>query len=217
MRYLKNLKLFERFDWVTEEWINFINRQSYLPNYLKEDLCTQEVLDLWKDLSPYRAAIKPLVQLFDPKVVEHYNSELKNLYKQDSHIKEFYKDAKDFISVLKRLRKFTQHPDRIFILTQLLAYVEVNVPTLRYFSEESMKHVLANRHLNSVFSALWERPIYGVSSGSAGSEDVIHPSFPGTGFKKFGIKPFLPTSDKELEEKIVEIILDSHRKNWYKK
>jgi hypothetical protein len=189
-----------------DEWIKFIDSKEWMEEYQKEELKTdEEILDLWNSMHVYSKGIKDLVGLFSPYSIEHYNKIIDSL-DQDSYIKTFYKDTEDFKNVLRRLEKYTKGSDVGYVMSEILGYC--SIPALRYMSEDCMKHILSNKKLIRNFQDLWRLPSNMSSSDNSNSHCELEDKK--NWWENYLVKPLIPTSDKEQEERIVEIILDSY-------
>ena len=190
-----------------DEWIDFIDSKEWMSEYQKEDLKSdEEILELWNSMHVYSKGMKDLVGLFSPYSIEHWNKIIDSL-EQDSYIKTFYRDTEDFKNVLRRLEKFTKSSDVGYIMREVLGYC--STPALRYMSEDCMKHILSNKKMIRNFQDLWKLPINMSSSDKSDSYCGLEDKK--KWWSTFLVKPFIPTSDKEQEDRIVEIILDSYK------
>jgi hypothetical protein len=215
MKKLKHIKLFEFFtsnyekeelsssNEKNEELYKFIDSLR-IEDYIKKSLKNnQDLLIIWNKYNIYKNGIQYLMKLFESVTIDYWNEYINDLG-QDSYIKEFYSDVDEFIEVLDRIHKFVKHPESSYIFTNIFGYC--HAPALRYLTEKSIINILKNKDLIKKFQALWVQKL-NISSDSGDYEGVSS-----WNSKLTGIKPFVPTSDKEQDEKIEEIIMDKYSK-----
>jgi hypothetical protein len=215
---MKYLKLFEHFfpqfsdddyspeksDYTTElyNFIDSLKIEKYLKESLKE---SQDLTIIWNQHIVFKQGMKDLMYLFQQDTIDYYNDYIKQL-EQDSFLTKVYDSVDDFIMTLDRVNQYITHPDKNFIMSQVLGYC--NPLAIRYLSDECMKHILKNKQLINKFQALWVTPLTICTSGSC---NFVSNPF-GSKYRLTGVKPFVPTSDKEQEEKILEIVFNNYTK-----
>jgi hypothetical protein len=207
MKKLKYVKLFENFseNEKGQELYKFIDSLK-VEKWIKDSLKRNEDLEIiWSTNYFLKQGIKDLMKLFEPSTVEYWNKYINEL-DQESYINSFYSGVDDYVEVLDRLNKYLKHPEVGYIMTEIFGYC--NPVALRYMSNRAVSNILAHKDLIRKFQALWVTKLNIHSAhGSGGNEKI--PSF---NQRLTGIKPFVPTSDKEHEERIEEIIIDKYQK-----
>lgn len=201
MKKLKWIKLFETFssDEKNKQLFDFIDGlevEDYIKNSLKS---SEDLIIIWNTHYAFNKGIKDLMELFEEKKVDYWNDYIKELG-QNSYIGSFYDGVDDFISVLDRVNRYLKHPEVSFIFGEIFGYC--NPPALRYLSDRCIDDILKNKDLIRKFQSLWEGKIFGPDGKT----------FYSLKWKTTGVKPFVPTSDKEHEQKISEIIMDKFDK-----
>ncbi len=207
MKKLKYIKVFENFteqDKKTKDLLNAIDNlqvDDYIKNSLKNN---DDLIIIWNKHYWLNQGIKELMSLFEPSSVVFWNGYINDL-KQDSHIESFYEHIEDFIEVLDRLIKFLEHPEKSYIMTNILGYC--HPVALRYMTEKSVNNILQHKDLIRKFQALWVTKMTD-GSPSNSSCNIFMPDKSDL----TGVRPFVPTSEEEHDRKIEEIIMDKYSK-----
>jgi hypothetical protein len=186
--------------------MDYLDSLEWMPQHIKDDLESPDILEIWNKVwihgldDNYR-----LIDLYSPKSIRFYNDIINSLG-QESHIVKFYKDINDFQVVLERLYKYCTQSDSAFIQSEILGYCSSNTAALRYLSEDCVKHILANKDLIRTFHMLWRMPTTMQKLHKA--VDVKNNDK--TWYSNYTTKPFIPTSDQEHEDAIIEIIMKKY-------